>query len=254
MKCLLLLSGAAVLTAASCTTYEVRAYAGYMASELSGDIGLAPSIGNAPPSQFRADLQDDFGMGDESSSLYVRAEAALLSFRVTASGFRYAEEGTGTLTANFGDLVVGTEVASELDMLNAKVALTYDINLPILRLSPGLAVDYLEIDTSVRATMINAFEEVDVSAPIPMPYLQAEVDLGALALTLDAGWISASIEDGEGEFFDIEAMLHLQATERIEFIAGYRWISIDAEGDADGQRFDADLDLNGWFVGGGFRF
>ena len=34
----------------------------------------------------------------------------------------------------------------------------------------------------------------------------------------------------------------------------YRYIDIEGDGIADGRRFEADLQLDGWYVGGGFSF
>ena len=63
--------------------------------------------------------------------------------------------------------------------------------------------------------------------------------------------MAGTIGDVDGTYWDVEALLRYQATGLIEIFAGYRFINIDVEGEADGQRFDSDLILSGWMVGGG---
>jgi hypothetical protein len=239
----------------ACGSFDVRAYAGYTATELDGKIGLSPSGNTLPPSQLRADVQRDLGLDDTSGSVLLRAEASFALPRVTASYFRHEQSGGGTLSSNFGDLVVGTQVRTDTDLSVTKLALTFDIlNLPMFRLSPGIAVDMLDMTTTVRATNFNAFEQIDVFAPVPMPFLQSELLLGPIAATLDAGAIDIDIGDADGTYIDIDAMVRYRVAGNIEFFAGYRWISADADGDADGQNFDLDVELKGWLIGGGITF
>ena len=236
-----------------CTGFEMRGYGGYTSTELSGNVGLAPTGNVTQP--VNADVDSAFGLGDAEDSFYLRAEAALTFLRFTASAFQHNGTGNGTLNVNFGDLTIGTPVSSDLEMTSAKAALSFDIlNLGVFRLSPGVAVDYIDMDTTVRATTVNAFETVSVNAPVPMPFLQLEGDLGFVAATLEGGWIHLNLDDAGGTFFDIEGLLRVQPFRHVELFAGYRYISIDADGDADGQDFRADLVLQGWMVGGGITF
>ena len=75
-----------------------------------------------------------------------------------------------------------------------------------------------------------------------------------VAATVDAGGMAVNYGDIDGVFFDLEAMLRIQPTDHIEIFGGYRWIDVDGDGTADGQAYDADLSVRGWFVGGGFVF
>lgn len=235
-----------------CTTYDLRAYAGYQSTKLEGDVALAPT-GNTIPAQ-SVDLEQDLGIADESDSVYLRGELALLSFRATLSAFTYEESGDGTLQAQFGDLTIGTPVSSSIDFGSIKGGLTYDINLGPIRVSPGIAVNYMNFQADVRATNFNAFESLDLDAPVPMLYGQAEANLGPLAATLDVGWIDADIEDVDGTVWDLEAMLRYQIVSKLEVFAGYRLITADIAGDADGQDFSGEFEFSGWMFGGGLRF
>ena len=242
-----------LLALPSCMDLRARAYAGYMQSELSGDLGLAPSFAPAAVST-SVDVEDSFGVSDEGSP-YVRLEAAAGPLNFTASAFRYDSDSTGTLQANFGDITAGLLVNTETEFFNAKGAVTFDIlDVGFLRLSPGLAVDYFDIDVSVTAVGLGAQENLDVQAPVPMLFAQAEATVGPVAATVDVGGIAIDVGDVDGTYFDVEALLRVAPVSHIEVFAGYRWINMDGKGTADGQDFDADLTLQGWFLGGGFTF
>jgi hypothetical protein len=253
MRTLLAAAAASLLQLfAGCTAYDLRAYAGYQSTELSGTVGLAPTSG--PVTIDAIDVEQALGLTDAAEDVYLRGEAALLSLRVTGSMFRYEQSGTGTLNARFGDLTVGTPVATDAELMSAKGAVSWDLNLGPLRLSPGVAVNYMDLETTVRATSINAFETVDVDGPIPLLFGQAEVELGPVAATLDVGWIEADVEDVDGTMLDIEALLRFTPFPHLEVFAGYRALDIDVAGDADGQQFEGNLEFRGWMVGGGIRF
>lgn len=237
---------------AGCTTYDLRAYAGYQNTKLTGEIGLAPTGNTLPPQKI--DLEQDLGIQDESDSIYLRGELALLSFRGTLSAFTYEESGNGTLSAQFGDLTVNTPVASDIEIGSLKGALTYDLNFGPVRLSPGVAVNYLDFESTVTALNVVAFETLDLDAPVPLLYAQGEVEFFGLSGQLDIGWIDANIEDVDGMVWDIEAMLRYEMFSKVELFAGYRFISAEVSGDADGQNFDGEFEFSGWFVGGGIRF
>jgi hypothetical protein len=224
-----------------------------MQPQLDGDIGLAGSASGSAVTG-TVDVEDSLGLGEESSP-YLRADigAAIVSF--TVSAFHYDATGNGVLEATFGEITAGTPVSTDMEILNIKGAATFNlIDLGPVRLAPGIAIDYLDVDTTVTSTSLSAFESVRVQAPVPMLFGQGEVVLGPVAAILDVGWMSADLADAEGTWWDIEGMLRMTALDPVELIAGYRWISADVDGTADGQNYSADLVLQGWFVGGGLSF
>lgn len=249
-------AGALVLAAvlSSCSIPGARVQGGYTEVRLSGDAALSPTLGGVPLGTIQNSIEHDLGLGDESGSPYGRVELALGLPRLTASAFRYQEEGTGRLEANFGNISAGTTVDSEMDFLNAKAALTFDIDLGPVRLSPGAAVDVFDMEMSVVDGTSLIREEVDEVIPVPMPFLQAGLELGAFDLTAEAGAMSLELDDFEGEFFDATALANYEVLPHMEVFAGYRALSIDAEGVVDDQDFDADLLLQGWIIGAGVTF
>jgi hypothetical protein len=238
---------------AACASPRLNGYAGYAQTRLQGDVGLAS--GSSVTAD--VDVEDDLGL-EKSGSPYARLEAGLGPFGLTASALHYDSAENGVLTVDFGNIIVGgmaaVAVHTDAELFNAKAALTIDVvDVGGFRLSPGVGVDYIDMDVRVSAPL-GAFDEIDVQAPVPMLFLQAAGDVGPVAATVDFGGMSIDLPDAEGTFLDIEALVRVQPVDHLELIAGYRWIHIDADGVASGQAFDADLALHGWLVGGGITF
>lgn len=240
----------------ACSGFGAKAYVGIFQGDLEGDIALDTSAGGIPLGSIQADIQDDLGVRDSDESIYLRAEAYAAFARVTVSAFQYESSGDGTLAVTFGDITAGADVHTDIEFKNLKVALTFDlINIGPLRISPGVAIDIFDINTTVSSVSpIVISENVDVLAPVPMVYLQGELDLGYVAANLDVGYMSIDLQDADGTFLDIEAMLRANPWDHVEFFAGYRYILMEASGEASGQDFDADLVFQGWFAGGGITF
>lgn len=240
--------------APSCTSLGARAYVGYTQTTLSGDIGLDSSGAGGFQS---VDFEDDLGIDDASPSVWIKAEFEPTDLgRVSVSAFRFDENGSGTLTRDFGDISAGSPVSSSMRFDNVKIAWTYDvIDIGVFHLAPGVALDIIDTETSVSSVSpIVAFEEVQTLAPVPMLYLETGVAAGIASFDVEAGWMSIDLTDADGTYWDLEAMLRLSVAPKVEIVAGYRLIHVDGDGTADGKRFNADIDIDGWFLGGGFSF
>lgn len=246
---------ALALTGCGATGVEARVYGGYIETQLTGDMALEPSSGGVSLDTVRVDVEETLGLNEPSGSPYGRLDLELGPARLTFSAFQYSDSGSGTLNATFGDISVGTPVNTELDLLNIKGALAFDLlDFGAFRLSPGIGVDFFDVDMTVRAPSVGQTEQLTSMAPVPMLFAQTEVDLGPIAAVVDGGWISLDLDEGEGDYWDIEGLLRLVPGGGFEVFGGYRWISIDVLGNDNGQEFAADLELQGWFVGGGFAF
>ena len=247
-------SGLGLLVAlASCADLEFRAYAGYMQAEMTGDVGLASS-GLPNVVTATVDVEDALGT-DEEGSIYVRTEFEMGIVRVTGSAFQYESGGPGVLLADFGNIPAGVAVDTDMEVNVIKGAVTFDvIDFGYLRLSPGVAVDYFDVDTTVTAVGFGISERLEVDVPVPMPILQAEVDIGPVAVTAEGGGMAINYSDVKGTYWDFEGMVRWKALSFFEAFAGYRWIHVDSDGTASGQDYDADVNLRGWFVGGGLTF
>lgn len=225
---------------------------GWTRLELGGDVALAPSSGAATAS---IDVRDQLGLEAEGTP-WVGAALDGPIGRVEVSAMRYESEGDGRLDASFGDIAAGTPVESEAKVDNLKATWTFDVvDTGMFRLAPGIGVDWFDIDTTVRSvTPVSVFERIEISAPLPLAVLEAAVELGAVTLELQAGGMHLDAGDIDGTYFDLGSRLVVTPTEGVELFVGYRYLSIEAAGRADGQPYDADLAMDGILVGGGVRF
>ena len=228
---------------------------GYAQFSLSGNVALAPSVGQVNLGQQKVDVQDDLGLDQATGSPYGRLQVDLGLPNLSLSGFAFEDEGRGTLQANFGDIMVGTPVETKVDALNFKGTLTFDLlDMKIVRLSPGVAIDYFDLTIDVNATGLATQEQLDAHAPIPLLFAQGEVDLKYASLLVEAGWINADLGDAKGTCIDVEAQLRVFIGQGFHVFGAYRYINLDADGKADGQAFVGDITLQGWMIGGGYRF
>ncbi len=241
-----------LLALSSCSGLGIKIDGGFAQMEMDGSVAVSPSNTAVNLDTIQVDIQDNLGLDEASGTPYGRVElsAAVASF--TFSGFTMDQSGSGTIPVTFGDLSVNANVSSELEMQALKAAVHFDlINVGILRLSPGIGVDLFDIKWAVTDTSSLVEEDIEVLAPIPMVFVQAEVDLGSLDFVLDVGAIDIDVGDAEGTFIDVEAVLRYSVMKNFEIFGGYRWISLDAEGKDDTQSFAADLTIQGWMLGGG---
>jgi len=223
--------------------------------QLRGDAALEDSGGG---SNQDVGLRTDLDLDDVDVVPEVRIAANALGLNLAANAFRTEQSGTGTLGADFGDLSVGTDVDSRLDLTAIHGALTLDIvNVSFLRLAPGIGVDYfdLELDVDEIGGALDS-ERIQLDGPVPLVVVQAEAfpPFLPLELLVEAGGIGGEFGDFEGLLLDVEALLRWEVVDSVEIFAGYRYLSFEAEGTSSGNDFDADVLLNGVLVGAGIRF
>ena len=84
-----------------------------------------------------------------------------------------------------------------------------------------------------------------------MLFVQGEIDMGILDATVDVGWISIDLDEIGGTWWDVEGLATFNLFPALEIFAGYRYISADVDGTADGQLFDTDLEIQGFTAGMG---
>jgi hypothetical protein len=253
MRNLAALVAATVL--AACAPQQFRGYAGASFMSVQGEVGLQNSAGNLNLNANMNSLENDLDVGDSDTSPYLRFDADWDRHRAKVSGFAHNSSGNGTLSGDFGDLAAGTLVFTDLDFIDVTGSWSYDLmSSKTWRLAPGVQLAYYSLDVAVRAQSINAFEKIDTSVVAPMPYVEAEVDFGPVSLGANFGAIAADLGDANGRYWDAEALVRVRPARHIELIAGARYLLFDAHGIATDRDFDADLEVFGWFVGGGVTF
>jgi len=258
----ILVLACAAIAAASCTTASVDV--GYLQLEMSGEIGFARGAQNLSGS---AKVDDGLGQGDSVGSPYARIElvndAGLVGGGMSLSAFAYDNQGSGILTASYGNINAGTAVRSDFSLVNAKLGLFLSFDVAgILFIRPGIAIDAFLPDLTVETTQLSPTlrETIDDPGGVPLPFVQVGFDTGVVAGFVEVGYLPldskdlnvGSDYDVESETLDIEAMLRIRPADHVELFAGYRLFRLELEGRLEDDTVDIDLELSGFMIGGGF--
>jgi hypothetical protein len=226
----------------------------FLRTRMDGDVSLGPSSGAAGTN---SDINDDLGLGNSTSAPMLTATAPTAWGRLGASTFWFNDSTNGTLGSGaYGDLAAGSQVRSDFEFTNVKAWWTFDAYLSEnVRVSPGIALDVFDLNLDVSAAgPAQRFENLDLLAPVPMPFLDGEARFGDFFFAGQAGAMRIDLGDGTGTYWDLEGRLGYLVDDKVEFHTGYRAVGIDAAGDAGDRKAAVDLTVHGWFVGGSFRF
>jgi hypothetical protein len=240
-----------VATLPACFGFGAQAQVGYAQLALDGDIGY---VNGTSSGSIQQDIESGFGLGDDQGSPYARAKLDFGVPNLSISVFNFEDDGEGTLNATFGNVPAGIPVRSDFELFNAKAAYAFEIGIGPVSISPGIAVDYFDLAIDVRDAFGISSENVELNGPLPLAFLRGEVDLGIVSAVVEGGYITADIDDVEGEVLDLEAQLVLHPTDLIEIFVGYRSLELELDGEIDGDSFDTDIQISGFMVGGGIRF
>lgn len=242
-----------VLVHAACATPRFAVDAGYTQMKVAGTVALANSIGSLNGAVEQG-IDSAFGLGDQRGSPFLRVDAAFGGPELFASGFSFAEHGRGVLAANFGGIASATPVNSEFELLATKIGAAWSFDLGPASIAPGLAFDVFDFDFRASDSVGNA-EIIDELVAVPVLMLRAEGGLGPVRLRGEVGYIEGRGSEGStNRFLDAEAAVSWSPAASWHVLAGYRHIGVDATGETDTQTFAIDIDLRGWFVGGGIAF
>jgi hypothetical protein len=239
----------ALLAANACSSWSGTAEVGYAQLAVRGDLALSDTGSTSEQS-----VRSAFGLGDDRGAPYVRGRLDVGPLALSGSVMSLQENGEGVLQSGFGGLVAGTPVASDLDVAIGKLAAAFDLRLGPVRVQPGLAMDVVDLDFTVRETVLGNREEIDELLGIPLLFVRSEVAVGDFLATAELGYLDITSAGDGGRFLDAEARLQWTPVAPVSFAVGYRHLGIDANGATDGGQVGVDLTLSGWFVGGGLRF
>jgi hypothetical protein len=245
------------LALCACSSIDrISANAAFMQTSVDGHVALGPSTGPVSLDDRKNYLSEDLGVEQSNPGIMLGANATTSIGRFGAAVFWFEDTGSGTLAQPFGDLPAGTAVNSEFDFRNLKTYWVYDIlELDGFRLAPGVAVNFIDTQTKARsATVAGNFEEAEVFAPIPLLYVDSELELGMFRIQAQAGGIKIDLGDGEGVYWDLDGRVGFAPVENVDIFAGYRYLTVDASGDARSRDAQVDLRVSGWFLGGEIRF
>ncbi len=237
---------------AGCANTVYRLDAGAMISRANGDIALQ---GSGPTFDARAtnDVADNLGLGDATPSAFGRLQADADDDRFRIEGFALNTDGEGVLREDYGDIAAGTTVDASLRFFtvgaNWNHALLRGNNW---RIGAGLQASFVSFDLAARAP--GRREETATDTVVPMPLVDGEVRFGNVAVGLTFAGMHADVGDATGTFLDGELYARWLLSSEFQIFGGYRYIALDADGQASDRRFDADLTIDGVFFGVGVCF
>ncbi|MCA8977952.1 MAG: hypothetical protein KDC98_24715 [Planctomycetes bacterium] len=243
-----------VLLLSACSFVGATGEVGFTRIGVAGDVALASATGGVQPSSYQG-LDTSLGLGSELGSPHVRGQLDLGNTVLTGSAFMLSEDGDGTLAKTFGPLSTGTTVRSRLELTEAKVSITHDFDLGLVKVSPGLGLDALDLRVSARESAFGNEGSIDQLLPLPMLFCRAEGDVGLATVVAEVGYLDMpDLGGARFTLLDLEALLEFNLLPTVHLFAGYRMIDLDGYGEADGSSFALDLVVDGWTIGGGIRF
>lgn len=238
---------------ASCTPQTFRVDVGAMLAQAGGKIALQDAGGTLNLGGEKNDIDADLGVGEIEASPYVRLEWEHENHRVRVHGFGFDSEGTGVLSNDFGGLVPGSNVTTSLRFFSAAASYGYECwGNEQFRLALGGQLGVYSMDVAARSGV--GREEIGMDVVVPMPFVEFETYLGGFTFGINGGIMAADLGDGDGTYADVEGYTRFQLTNEIDLFGGYRFIMMDGDATADGRDFEADVDVQGFYFGGGIRF
>lgn len=237
---------------AGCANAVYRLEAGPILARANGDIAVQGS-GPTFDSGSKNDVDADLDLGDASASAFGRLQMDAEKDRFRFQGFALNEGGEGLLANAYGDIAAGSTVNTSLQFVTLAANWSHVVvRTEALRLGVGAQAGYYAFDFAVREGSDR--EETAMRALVPMPFVEGELRFGNVALGANFAGMYADVGDARGRFFDAEAFARWTVTSEFQVFGGYRYILLDADGKATDRQFDADVAIDGVFVGVGVRF
>jgi hypothetical protein len=162
------LAVAAALALPACieASPNVTIEGGVYAPTLSGNIGLGATVATDVDT---IDLDSSLDLGKTEYVPYLRGEFAIAGLDLSLSGFKTSQTGTGTVTADFGDITAGSTVDSKLDLALAHASLCYDVvDTKPFTFGAGIGADYFDLDMDVHNVAFGLDESVQIRQAIPL--------------------------------------------------------------------------------------
>jgi hypothetical protein len=243
---------------AGCTSSDplLRVDAALFTPSFGGDIGLSTTTDTDVTT---VNISSDLDLGSTEYVPYLRGEFDIGPFNLAASGFKTSQDGTGTVTADFGDITAGSTVESEIDLTLVQARAVFDVlDLDMVKLGLGLAAEWVDFHFDQREQVFGLSETIDVTQVVPLIAAHGAVGIELphfvpLRFDVNAAGMSLNLSDLDGTILDVEALLRADF-DRVGCFVGYRYILIQTDGNIDDQSVDANVTLAGWIAGVSVRF
>ncbi len=223
-----------------------------MFARVRGDIALANSVGFVPSSN---GIDGQLGLGDTEASPYLRLRTDIDKHRVRLHGFGFESNGSARLANAYGNIPGGSTVNTSLDFYG--IAANYSFQIlrdEHFRVAVGGALGYYALDVAATLSGGGGREEVETEALVPMPYIEAEAFIDDFTFGANLGIMSADLGDANGRYIDFETYADWRVADDFDVKLGYRFLLLDAYGEASSRDFDADVDVQGFYLTAGVRF
>lgn len=169
--------------------FGVTGQVGYASMSVGGELALSSNSGGNPTA-INQGIDSAFGLGDGQGSPYYRAQVDLGAPVITASAFWLRESGQGQLANSFGGLPRGTPVNSRLDLSVVKITASYDFDLGLVKVSPGVLFDLFALDFDVREPTLGGSEDIDDIVYVSMPFVRTEAGLVPISAVAELGTLN----------------------------------------------------------------
>lgn len=237
---------------ASCAVPSLDVQPRYGRPEISGTAGFSSGGTGGTADLEQAGLDDD-------EAISARFDLDFGSPRLVGLAQAPRFEGSGTLDVSVSD---GTNTIAGGAAVDSLVELgIYDLAL-LFDLFPG---DTIELAIGFGAAFVDAdfrFEEIGTGTTVqsqeqfPVPFVAAAASfwLGPVELAVFAGGMEYTYEDDDVSYLDADAYARLKLLGgeelfRISLLAGYRLTDLELQYDDDASAVDADLEIQGPYVG-----
>lgn len=252
MKLSRLLSLLLVITFAACAGQTYRAEVGPMFARARGEFALADNAQNMQPNN---SLNGNMGLGQTEVSPYVALRTDYNKHRVRLNGFYLDSEGSGTLGPQYGEIPAGAAVQTSMDFFGIASNYSYEVvREDNYRIGVGAQLGFYSLDIAVRSPAGGGRDEVTTEVFVPMPYLEIEGFWKDFTVGANMGIMSADLGDASGRYVDLEAYANWAINEDYDLKLGYRYLLLDGYGRASSRDFDADVDVQGFYLSAGIRF
>lgn len=221
---------------------------------LDGDIAIGDNNNGTVSSSF-----DQLGIEDEEAVFGGLVRLGFGGTELSVSGYGVDFEGTGTAEGTFeydGNIIVaGTDVNTKIDLQTARALFTWDI-IPGSGLDIGIGIGATLIDLKLDIEEVGGMNSIETDELIPVPLIGARVawTWGPVDLRADAGGLVIEYDEAEAAVYDVGIQAAVDFLGIGDLVAGYKFMKIDAKYEDSDALVDADLDLNGYYVGLTFGF
>lgn len=243
---------AALLSLSACALPSLEIQPRYARFEISGQAGMTSGgVGGS------ADVEEA-GL-DEDETWAARADLKFGAPHLIGLAQQPRFEGTGTLDVTVTDgtdtITAGATVDSKADLDMYDLALVFDL-IPgdTLELAIGFGAAYLDLDFRFEeqgtGTTVASQEEI----PVPLLAAAGAVWLGPVEIAAFAGGMEYTLDDDSIAYLDADVYARLKLFGgdellRVSLVAGYRYTDFELEYDDDSSAVDADLTIQGPYVG-----